>query len=411
MNLNDNRINAYKKTAGTLPQKEEAPSAVKPFSFVNFEKKDTKTVAKEESKKSPKEKTYIDELMGREGLLKLTTDSSAKTDSSQDSLYRKVAKFLLILGVDEASKILQYLPAEQVEKLVPEIASIRSVTADEQSVILAEFKSIFEKYKNKGGVDTAKTILTKAFGEEKAQSMIQKSIPYPDGKPFEYLKNIDSEKLTFLLKDESLPVQTLVLSKITPAVAAGFINQLETTHKKDIVMRLAKMQPMSPEIVSRVDKGMLEKFQTLENGRGAEDRIDGRGALAEILKKMDICSEKDILATLNDFDPELSDNIRERLFTIDDVIASDNRFIQDTLSVMKEIDIAYLIANKEDDFREKILSNVSKVRGDIILEEETLAKPMRKTDVNDITNAFFAKLRTAWEQGKLYVKGRDDEYV
>ena len=392
MNLNDNRINAYKKTAGTLPVTE----------------KEVKPVVPKEKKY---EKTYIDELMNREGLLKLTTESTTNTDIGQESLYRRVAKFLLILGVEEASKILPHLPPEQVEKIVPEIASIRSVTQDEATVILAEFKSIVEKQKSKGGVDTAKTILSKAFGDQKAQEMIEKAIPYPDGKPFDYLKNIDSEKVNFLLKDESIPIQTLVLSKITPAIAAGFINQLEATAKKEIVMRLAKMQPMSPEIVTRVDKAMFEKFKTLENGRGTEDRIDGRGALAEILKKMDIGSEKDILETLTDFDPELSDNIRERLFTIDDVIASDNRFIQETLREMEEKDIAFLIANKKDDFREKILTNVSKTRGDVILEEEILSKPMRKRDVDEITNAFFAKLRTAWEQGKLYIKGRDDEYI
>ena len=389
MNLNDNRINAYKKTAGTLPAQEKI----------------------ETKKKNIKEKTYIDELMGREGLLKLTTDPKSKSDTSQDSLYRRVAKFLLILGIDEAAKILPHLPPEQVDKIVPEIASIRSVTSDEATVILAEFKAIVEKHKSKGGVDTAKTILTKAFGDQKAQEMIEKAVPYSYGNPFEYLKNIDADKLRFLLKDESVPIQALVLSKITPSIAAGFINQLETTAKKEIVMRLAKMQPMSPEIVSRVDKAMLEKFKTLENGRGPEDQIDGRGALAEILKKMDIGAEKDILSTLTDFDPELGDNIRERLFTIDDVIASDNRFMQETLREMSEKDIAYLIANKKEEFREKILTNVSKTRGDVILEEEVLSKPMLKRDVDEIANAFFAKLRIAWEQGKLYIKGRDDEYV
>ncbi len=409
MNLNQNRINAYQKTAGKTTSAETPTKNIQPFSFAKFDKEELPVVKK--TTKSPKEKTYIDELMGRDGLLKLTTDSSEKTVAVEENQYRKVAKFLLILGVDEASKILPHLPQEQVEKIVPEIASIRSVTKEEETVILAEFKSIVEKQKSKGGVDTARTILTKAFGEDKAKDLIEKSIPYPEGKPFEYLKNIDSEKLNFLLKDESIPIQTLVLSKITPAIAASFINGLDAQSKKDVVMRLAKMQPMSPEIVNRVDNAMFEKFTALEEGRGSEDRIDGRGALAKILKKMDIGSERDILSTLTEFDPDLSDNIKERLFTIDDVINSDDRFIQETLRSMSETDIAFLIANKEQKLRDKILTNVSTTRGTVILEEETLSKPMRKRDVDEITNAFFTKLRTAWENGTLIIIGRDDEYV
>ena len=79
---------------------------------------------------------------------------------------------------------------------------------------------------------------------------------------------------------------------------------------------------------------------------------------------------------------------------------------------MSEIDIAYLIAGKDEKFRSKILSNVSTGRGDIILEEEQLHKPMLKKDVDKITGEFMSYLRSKWESGELFIGGRDgEEYV
>lgn len=404
MNLNDKRIQAYTKTAQDA--------------------KDT-TVGKV--------RTHMDELMKRDGLLKSAkpaggaekqTQNEAQNQTRQntqsgaaslagggssggDSVYRRVAKFLLLIGVNEAAKILPHLTADQTEKIIPELASIRSVDPDEASVIFAEFQSLLERSRQSGGVQTARTILEKAFGADKAQTMLEKAVSYPDGTPFDYLQEISAERLSQLLKDESAPVQALVLSRLKPALAAAFIKSLDRERQKDIIGRMAKLSSISSEVVRRVDRAMREKSQTLSTETGTA--LDGRGVLAEILKKMDPESEKSILSVLDENDAELGADVRKRLFTLDDIIRADDRFIQETLRAMSDGDLALLIAGKPEEFRKKILTNVSKGRGDSVLEEEQLKKPIRKRDADEVTDAFFGTLRRAWERGKLVIKGRDDD--
>ena len=400
MNLNDKRIQAYTKTAQGA-------------------KDDT----------VGKVRTHMDELMKRDGLLKSAkpaggaekqTQNQARQNaqssaaslagsgsSGADSVYRRVAKFLLLIGVNEAAKILPHLTADQTEKIIPELASIRSVNPDEASVIFAEFQSLLERSRQSGGVQTARTILEKAFGADKAQAMLEKTVSYPDGTPFDYLQEISAERLSQLLKDESAPVQALVLSRLKPALAAAFIKSLDRERQKDIIGRMAKLSSISSEVVRRVDRAMREKSQTLSTETGTA--LDGRGVLAEILKKMDPESEKSILSVLDENDAELGADVRKRLFTLDDIIRADDRFIQETLRSMSDGDLALLIAGKPEEFREKILTNVSKGRGDSVLEEEQLKKPIRKRDADEVTDAFFGTLRRAWEQGKLAIKGRDDD--
>lgn len=339
------------------------------------------------------------------GLLKVPEEP--KELDGRDSVYRRVAKFLLLIGIDEAAKILPHLSQEQTEKIIPEIATIRTISNDETETILEEFKGLFDKARNSGGIETAKVILGKAFGEKKADELLKKVEPFSSGKPFEYLSEADSDRVSLLLKDESNPVRALVLSYLNPKVAASVISALNDDDKKDVILRLAKMKELNPDIVKRVDKAMQEKMNNLAASKS--DKIDGKSTLAQILKRMSPGAEEEILNNLSESDPELGASLRESLFTIEDILNADDRYLQKYLSGSDENEIAYLIAGKDNDFREKILKNLSENRRKSILETESILKPMRKADCEKATSKFFTAMRRAYEDGKLYIEGRDEE--
>lgn len=402
MNENDYRIRAYKKAAGMLSERGGTADNGSTGS-VSHSQPDGHVSAARSEDVSASGKDAHDFM--RHGLIKVPV---APNDADgRESIYRRIAKFLLLIGVDEAAKVISHLTPEQTERIVPEIASIRRVDPDEATVILAEFQTLVETSRQQGGVSAARDILEKAFGSERAEEMINKAVPFPEGRPFDYMQDMDGERVFFLLKDESAPVRALVLSRLRPAVAADVINRMPDADKKETVQRLARLTSVEPDILRRVDQAMHEKVQAVNTA--AADSVDGRGALAEILKRMTPDAEKDILSNLSEQDPELSADLRERLFTIDDIVNADDRFVQKILHSMSETEIAYLVAGKPDSFREKILSNVSRTRGDIILEEESIRKPMRRKDCDDVTARFFGTLRRAWEDGTLIIAGRDDD--
>ena len=115
------------------------------------------------------------------------------TSSENESIYRRVAKFLVIVGLDEAARILPHLTEEQTEKIIPEIATIQKITPEEKAQILDEFDSLLVKAREEGGVETARTILSKAYGSVKAEEMLARSIQFQHGKPFEYQADTDAE--------------------------------------------------------------------------------------------------------------------------------------------------------------------------------------------------------------------------
>ncbi len=339
------------------------------------------------------------------GLIKVP--EAGPQPDGKDSVYRRVAKFLLIIGEDEAAKVLPHLSEKQIEKIIPEIASIRSVGKEEAAVILEEFNALVKQAKTEGGVETAREMLEKAYGKTRADQLMKKAMPHQGEVPFRYLTDMENERVYQLLKGENVGVQTIVLSHLGPKQAAGVINSMQADEKKEVVLRLAKMEPVSPDIIRRIDQAMHEK--SLHQEIDDSENIDGRNALAQILKKMDSGTEKDILSYLSDDDPDLGQDLRSRLFTIDDVVNADDQFVQKRLAEMKESEIAYLIAAKPDDFREKILSNISAGRRAEVRDQEDILKPMRRSDCEAVTTEFLGKLRRAFEQGNLYVKNRNDE--
>ena len=138
----------------------------------------------------------------RRGLIKVSTEGVQK-----ESPYRRVAKFLYLIGEEQAAKVLQKLTREQIEKVVAEMLTIRYVDKDEAAYILSEFAALYNDAKNSfGGIETAESILTSAFGAQKAQEIIERSVPPAAAKPFDFLDGIDGEKNRMALRPQAAPI-------------------------------------------------------------------------------------------------------------------------------------------------------------------------------------------------------------
>lgn len=402
MTFNDLRKNAYKSSVSqNVAQKK-----------IQVQKEDLSS-QKEKSKKE-KHKSQNPELNAASdalvsgGLLKVPV--SKKEADGRDSVYRRVAKFFLIIGVDEAAKILPHLTEEQTEKIIPEIASIRSVSPEETRQILEEFETLLKNAREGGGIDTAREILRKAYGEKKAKELIDKSVPFPLEKPFEYLNDIDNERINLLLKEESVQVKALILSHLNPKKAASVINLMDSKEKSEVAFRLLKLEPVSPEVIKNLDE-VLHKKVLLQNSQRTNS-LDGKNILAEILKKMSFSTENSILSKISTEEPSLANDLRERLFTVDDVVNSDDRFVQEILMMYSNYEIACLVYKREEKFTKKIFQCISQGRVSQVQEELNINQTFLKSECDKIYSKFLNTLRNAFEEGKLFIKNRtDDVYV
>src|SRR3982750_4933684 len=88
---------------------------------------------------------------------------------------RKSAILLLSLNQDQAAEILKRLPAEAVEEITREIASMRDVPVGMRRTVFGEFYNLAlaHSYLSEGGLELAKALLKKSLSEQDANRLIK----------------------------------------------------------------------------------------------------------------------------------------------------------------------------------------------------------------------------------------------
>jgi flagellar motor switch protein FliG len=324
-----------------------------------------------------------------------------------DSKLRRVAKFLILIGGDEAAGILSKLGIEQVEAISREIASVRGISGEEASAVFEEFRSLLAANHgftgaNSGGVEAARRLLYAAFGPEKGTEFLNRALPQTRENPFSFLEEFSGEQIALLLKEEAPGTVALILSRLSPKLSAETLVNTGSGRKMDIVRRIARLGQTAPETLEQVAGALKEKARKLGAvSPGDAVAVDGRGALAAILKQSDFSFGDRIIQQLNEEDPELSRELKERLNTLEDVIKAEDRPLQEKLRSMTDRDLALLLKGKTPEFAGKLLSNVSVQRRTGIQEEIRIMGAVPRREVDEATRAFLAWFRESREEGRI----------
>ena len=336
-------------------------------------------------------------------------------DSGQDSKCRKVAKFLILIGSEQAADILAELDPDQVEEISKEIALTKTIKPEEGQEILDEFHALFSKpYKfsgmSYGGIETARRILYAAKGPEKGEAILNKAIPDSKENLFSFLEEFSPEQLVMLLKNESAQTSALILSRLSPKLSAAAISKLPPESKPEILKRIAHQGEISPEVLEQITAALKEKVRNISGG--AKDfEIDGMQTLAAILKQGDYAFGDRIINELEQNSPDIGKDLKEKIYTLDDVVFTVDRPVQDKLKEMSEHDIAILMKGRGKQFCEKILSCVSAGRRKLIREEFEILGAVPKRDCDAAASEFLAWFRNARENGEIILYSDRDVFL
>jgi flagellar motor switch protein FliG len=337
-------------------------------------------------------------------------------EPAPESKFRRVAKFLVLIGSERAAEIMSRLPQDQVEAISREITTVRAIEDGESRVILEEFSSLLTSPYNllgtsSGGVEAARRVLYAAFGPEKGEQLLVKAVPEAKPNPFDFLEDFPGNQLALFFKEESPAVAALVFSRLPPKLSAAALASFTGEKKLEILKRIAKQAAVPPEVLEQVAGALREKVRHF--GKSDEPDFNGMEALVSILKSSDTGFGEEILNQLEIEDPELGKTLKERIYTLEDLLEAADLPIQKKLASMSDREIILLLKARTGSeetaaFREKILGNLSKGRREEILEEEEIVGAVPRKDVNEIAAAFLAWFRKSREDGTLFMINDED---
>ena len=325
---------------------------------------------------------------------------------------QKAAVLLIALGPERSAMIFKHLKEEEIEELTLEIANTRSVTPQIKEAVIEEFYQVClaQQYIAEGGINYAKELLEKSFGNEKAVDVITKLTASLQVKPFEFVRKTDATQLFNFIQDEHPQTIALILSYLPASQSALIVSALPPDRQADVAKRIAVMDRTSPDVIKEVEKVLESKLASLVN----QDYtiIGGVDAVVDILNTVDRGTEKHIMETLEIEEPELADEIRKKMFVFEDILLLDDRAIQRVLRDVDNNDLATALKGANEQVQNAIFNNLSKRLATMIKEDMEFMGPVRMKDVEEAQQKIVSVIRKLEDAGEIVIsRGGGDEII
>jgi len=324
----------------------------------------------------------------------------------------KAAVLLVSLGPDVSAQIFQHLDDEEIEELTLEIANMQQVDTEVKDETLREFYHLAEAkdYINRGGIDYARDVLQKALGDDKANDILERLTATLQVRPFDAIRKTDPSQLLNFIQGEHPQTIALVLSYLQPDQASQVLSSLPQEVQTEVSKRVAVMDRTSPEIIKEVEKVLEQKLSSVVTNEYAS--AGGIEAIVDVLNQVDRGTEKNILDHLEEDDPELAEEIRQRMFVFEDITVLSDQAIQLVVRQVDSHDIALALKTASDEVKEKLLSNMSNRAREMLEEDMEYMGPVRVREVEEAQQGIVNVIRELEDSGEIVIaRGEESEVV
>lgn len=329
------------------------------------------------------------------------------------SLRQKAAILIVLLGKDYSPKIYKYLSEDEIELLTLSITSLDRIDNDLSGEVLEEFyeMALAQKYVTEGGMDYARDVLVAAMGQDRADGLLGRLTSALQVRPFDFIRRADPLQVCTFIQNEHPQTIALVLSYLDTGRSSMILGSLPQELQANVIKRIARMGVVSPDYIREAERVLENKFSSV--GITANVTVDGIDTIVEILNSLDRGTENFILDSIEQEDPELAEEIHNKLFVFEDLAKLPNQSVQ---AVLKEVDndvltIALMGANET--LKQKIFGNISKRLAETIEDNMKFMGPVRVRDVEAAQQKIVNVARRLEESGVIELTrgGADDDYI
>ena len=326
-----------------------------------------------------------------------------------DDGLQKSAILLLSLGEDDAAEVFKHLGPREVQKIGTAMASLKSLTRDEITDVLGEFCTQASEKSTLGmsSTDYIRGVLTKALGDDRAASLIDRILQGSDTSGIEGLKWMDSAAVAELIKNEHPQIVATILVHLDRDQASEIMMHFTERLRNDALLRIATLDGIQPTALRELNDVLTKLLSGTGNIKKAP--MGGIKAAAELLNFMPATLENSVIEGVKTFDADLAQKILDQMFTWDNLKDIDDRGIQVLLREVQSEALILALKGSSQDFREKIFRNMSS-RAAETLKEDLEAKGMVKvSEVESQQKEILKIVRDLAEKGEIALAGKADE--
>ena len=327
---------------------------------------------------------------------------------------RKAAILAVLLGDEASAGVFRYLQEDEVQEISREISRLGKIEPEIADVVLDEFHRMTtaQTLVARGGAEFAKKLLVKAFGGDASKKLLDRlNISLQNTLVgFDSLQKADPAQLSKFIASEQPQTIALVLAHLNSSQAAALLSSLPAPLRADIVMRMASLEQISPEIISKITTILEQKLRSL--GDFNRESYGGIRAVAELINRMETKSAASILEKIENENPALALSIRNLMFVFDDIMLIDDHGMREIIQRIDKKTLTVALKGCSEELRTQFFRNMSSRAVDMLREDMDVLGPVKVRDVEAAQQQIVAVIRKLDEDGTINLKGGGgDEYV
>lgn len=333
---------------------------------------------------------------------------------SEDNLTgpEKAAIFLLTLGDEFTSQVFKRLDDDEIKAVGRQMSRIDRVDKEDVAALLREFRSDEggdEIYLS--GTEMLENALKNAVPSDKASSILNDIRSDWRVTLFQKARKLEPKVLVNFLRNEHPQTVALVLSVLETAQAADILAELEEDVQIEVVMRMAELDKVSPDILVDVDRVLQEELLAVEGMEG--QRLGGVESVAEILNNVDRSLESQVLEGVEEQREGLAEEIRRLMFVFEDLLGVDDRGMMAILKEVSTDDLKLALKTASEELKEKVFNNMSSRAVEMLKEDMEVMGPTRVKDVEAAQQSIIQVAKRLEGEGKVMLvsSGAEEEFV
>ncbi|MCX2716253.1 flagellar motor switch protein FliG [Helicobacter sp. MIT 21-1697] len=338
----------------------------------------------------------------------ITLSPRQRAQYDELSMAEKISILLMQLGDEITSEIFHHLDIDAITEISKQIAQLGGMDKAIGAAVLEEFYVIFQsnQYISTGGMDYARDLLIKALGPDAAKAILDKlAKTMQSQKNFAYLSKIRPQQLADFIINEHPQTIALILAHMDASGAAETLSYFSDDLRAEVAIRMANLGDISPSVVKRVSAVLENKLESLTSYKV---EVGGTRSVAEIFNRLGQKAAKATLSHIEQIDEQLAIEIKEMMFTFEDISKLDNNAIREILKIADKKDLTLALKSAPDDLKQKFMGNMSQRASEQFMEEMQFLGAVKVRDVENAQRKIVEVVQTLSEQGLVQLGEQDD---
>ena len=320
---------------------------------------------------------------------------------------KKAAILLLAMGEDAAAEVLKNLEEVEIQQVGYFMTRFTDISPEEVDIVLEEFyrNSVTQEegVNINASPDFIRNALNKAVGPDRAKELADNLSATGEDSGLDALRFIEPVMISNYIRTEHPQTIALVLSYLNNIEQSSTVlRTLPESIQADVVYRMAAMESIPPGVVQELNDVLTEEMKAAGTGGS---KVGGVEPVAEILNSVDKATETRILSTIEESNPDLAEQIRELMFTFEDLALIDAKQMQTVMKDVDQADMVLALKTSSDAIKELIFSSMSTRAAEMVRDDLENLGPVKVSDVEAAQQKIIKVVKKLEEDGTIVIAG------